>query len=127
MFVGKAEAACSALLCVELNQHGRLVAHDPRVMARLENDDLRSDVFECAAVCVLTLNMTAGQEADVCVHANLGPDNRLHVSRPAEAGRIDGTFHTPVGGTNDVNLRSAHLAVVGSLDGVEQRIHGTKA
>src|SRR5918994_1975274 len=108
VFVGKAEAARSAFLSVELDQHGRLVDHD-----------LRGDVFERTAVCVLTLNMAARQKPDVRVHANVGADDWLHVGRPAKAGRIDRALDSPVCGADDVDLGPAHLAVVGSLDGID--------
>jgi hypothetical protein len=53
VLLGEAEAACSALLRVELDEHGGLVPDDPGIVPWLDRDDLRRDVVERAAVCVL--------------------------------------------------------------------------
>ena len=45
---GKAEPAGGAFLRVELDEHGLLVAHDPGVVTRLEDDDLGGDELELA-------------------------------------------------------------------------------
>src|ERR687891_2688614 len=121
----KAEAPRGALLRVELDEHGGLVAHHPRVVPRLDRDHLRRDVLERAAVAVRTLDVALGEEADVRVHAEPAVDRWPHVRRPAKAGWIDGALHPSAADADDVDLGTADLAVVGSLDGCGERVHAS--
>ena len=123
MLLGEAEAARGALLRVELDEHSGLVTDDPCVVPGLDGDDLRRHVLERAAVGVLPGDVAAGEEAHVRVHAELGLDVRAHVGRPAEARRVDDALHPPVARARDVDLGTADLAVVGSLDGRGERVH----
>ena len=127
MFFGKPETARGAFLGVELDENRLFVSHDPRVVARLEHDDLRRDVFERAAVVVLPLDVATREKPDVRVHTELGTGHRLHVRRPAEPRRVDGALDAPVGRANGVDLRASDVPVVGSLDRLEQRVHETQA
>ena len=127
MLFGEPEAARGALLGVELDENRFLVPDDPRVVTGLQHDDLGRDVFERAAVVVLTLNVSARQEADVRVHAVVRAGNRLHVRRPAESRRIHRALDASVGRTDRVDLGAADVPVIGSLDGLEQRVHEPQA
>src|SRR5580765_7894132 len=88
MLLGKAEAARRLLLGVELDQYRRLIADHPRVVTGLEHDHARSGVLETAAVGVLAVNAPAREEAYVRMHAEIGADRGLEVSRPSKAARI---------------------------------------
>src|SRR5262249_60962023 len=89
MGVRHAETGDRIALEVELDQHDRLVADHPAIVPGLDGDDLRRAVLDDAAVGVLDVDLAAREEADVRVHAEVGADDRLHVDRPAKAGRID--------------------------------------
>ena len=127
MFFREPEAARGAFLGVELDENRLLVPDHPRVVAGLEHDDLGRDVFEPAAVVVFALDVSAGEKADVRVHAKLGAGDRLHVCRPAEPGRIDRALDASVSRPDGVDLGAPDVSVVGSLDGLEQRVHGRQA
>src|SRR5439155_3772458 len=118
----KAEAARRSLLGVELDQHGLLVADDPGVVTRLDRDHLRRRVVEGTAVGVLAGDVAAGEEADVGVHAELGADARFHVRRPAEARRVDGSLQAAVPDGDEVDLRTADLAMGGAFDCGGERV-----
>jgi hypothetical protein len=127
MLFREPEAARGSFLRVELDQNGGLVADDPGVVPRFQHDYLRRDVLELAAVAVLALDVAPREETDVCVHAQLGADRRLHVCRPAEARRVYSALDAPVSGADRVDRGAAYLAVVGSVDRLEQWVHGPKA
>src|SRR5262245_59856299 len=78
--VRHAQASDRVALEIEFDQHHRLAADDPAVMSRLDRDDLRRLVFDDAAVGVFDVNLAARQEADVCVHAEVGAGHRFHVA-----------------------------------------------
>ena len=127
MLFGEPEAPRSAFLGVELDENRLLVPDHPRVMTGLQYNYLGRDVFERAAVVVLTLDVPAREEADVRVHAEVRAGNGLHVRRPAESRRIHRALDASVGRTDRVDLGAADVPVIGSLDRLEQRVHEPQA
>src|ERR1700736_285186 len=83
------QTAGSIALEVNFNQHRRLIADDPTVMAWLDRHNLRRLVFDDTAVRVFDVDLSSDEEADVGVHAEIGADHRFHVDRPPESGGID--------------------------------------
>lgn len=67
MSLGKAEAAGGVPFGVEVDEHRRLVADHPGVVAGLESDHRRCLVREGAAVGVGALDVPARKEANVGV------------------------------------------------------------
>src|SRR5712691_6227102 len=116
------EAADRVALGVKLDEDCRLGPCDPRVVSGLDRDDLRRHDLECTAVPVPPLHATAGEEADVRVHAVLRADNGSDVRGPAEAWRVDDPLHPAVGGAHDVELDARDHAVLCASDGRRQRI-----
>src|SRR5437870_5067723 len=108
------EAADRVALGVKLDEDRRLGPRDPRVVSGLDRDDLRRHDLECTAVPVPPLHATAGEEADVRVHAVLRADNGSDVRRPAEAWRVDDPLHPAVGRAHDVELDAADAHAGGS-------------
>jgi hypothetical protein len=107
---------------IEFHQHGGLVAHHPPVVLRLDGDDLRSYKLQRAAVCVLNMDLAAGKEAYMGVHAEPGADDSLHVIGPAESGRIDYTLNATGSGAYDVELEAANVAVFALIEWSEEWI-----
>jgi hypothetical protein len=110
---------------VEFDQHGdRFPADDPAVVARVDRDDLRSSVLDDAAVRVLDVDLAAGEKPDVGVHAQIGADQRLHVHRPAESGRVDHALDARAAGAADLEPDTADRASFGALhrrrEGIER-------
>ena len=120
--VGQTEAARRLGLGVELKEHGRLLPDDPRIVSGLENDDRRGREVEGAAVRIGSLDVAAGQEADVCVPALGSADDGFHVGGPAKPRRVDDASHPHVAGTHDVDLDAADVLVVSVGDGGKERI-----
>src|SRR6266851_9083357 len=116
------EAADRVALEVEFDQHHRFVSHHPAVVARLDRHNLRRLVLDHTAVVVLDVNFAAGEKADVGVHAEVGPDNRFHVDRPAESGRVHHTLDARGAGTSHVEPDVADFAALGAFHRREQRI-----
>jgi hypothetical protein len=127
VFFGEPEAARGSFLRVELDEDGRLVADDPGVVPGFQHDHLRRDVLELATVAVLALDVAAREETDVCVHAQLRADRGLHVGRPPEARWVYGALDAPVRRADRVHGGASHVAMISSLDGLEQWVHGKRA
>src|SRR5438876_1990834 len=102
MRLGDPEAPRRLTLRVELDDHRRLAPHDPRIVARLDDEDARRAVLEPAAVRVFAADVALGEEAEVGMHAVGSADDGLHVRRPAEARRIDRALHAAVSGPDDI-------------------------
>ena len=64
----------------------------------------------------------AREEADVRVHAEIGADDRLHVGRPAEAGRIDHSLHPAIPCPDNIELDTPDLSMVRVLYAIQKRI-----
>ena len=63
---------------VEFDQHYGLLADDPAVVTRLDSDDLRSFVFDDAAIGIFDVNLPTREKTSMGMHAVLGADNWLH-------------------------------------------------
>jgi hypothetical protein len=100
---------------VELDQHRRLVTHDPPLVSRFDDDELRSYEFQGAAICVLNMDLAADQETDVRMHAEIRADDWLHISGPAESGRVDHSLDTARAGSHYINLDTTDFAVVAAF------------
>ena len=109
---------------VELDQHRSLLPHDPGVMARFHHHHVRRDTCKGAAIRIRALDVAAGQEADVRMHAQRRPDEWLQVRGPAEARRIDEPLHTAVRCLDAVDGDAAKRLVGGACDGGKQSIPG---
>ena len=110
---------------IEFHQHCGLVSYHPPVVPRLDGDDLRSHKLQNASIRVLNMDLAPGKEAHMGVHAKFTADDRFHIDRPAEPGRINNALHPPSAGAGDVKLDAADLAAVGSINGSEEWIGGT--
>ena len=77
--IGHAETADRVVLEVKLDQHGRLVAHHPAIVTRLDDHHLRSAELHDAAVLVLNVDLPRGQKPGVGMHAKIGTADRFHV------------------------------------------------
>jgi hypothetical protein len=75
--VGHAEPADRVTLEVDLDENDRLLADNPTIVPGLDGHDLRRLVLDDAAIGVFDVDLSAGQEANVRVHAELGADNRF--------------------------------------------------
>jgi ubiquinone/menaquinone biosynthesis C-methylase UbiE len=122
MGVWHSKATDRIALEVEFDQHHRLVPHDPTVMAGIDRHNLRRFVFHYATVGILDVNFPSSEEADVCVHAQVSPDNRFHVHRPAESGGIDHAFDARRASTAHIEPNVSDVASLGSLHRSEERL-----
>jgi hypothetical protein len=109
---------------IEFDQHRRLIAHDPPVVTGLDGNDLRSYKLRSAPVCILDVNLTAGQEADVCVHAQFRADGRFHVGGPTKAWSINHPFDATGAGSDHIELDAANVAAFASLERREEWVSG---
>src|SRR4030095_12522669 len=122
MRLGQAEALGGAALGVELDQHRRVLADHPRVVAGLDHDRARGAEVERAAVRVLTAHPAAGQEAHVRVHAQGRVHDVLHVHRPARAGWVAHALDAAVGRRRGIDDDTADLSTIGAPHRGEPRI-----
>ena len=88
------EAARSVAFKIEFDHDGRLVAHHPSIVPRLNSYNLRRGELQQAAVGVLNMDLAARQEADMRVPAEIGSGHRLHVNGPTEPRRVDSPLDT---------------------------------
>jgi hypothetical protein len=109
------EAANGLSLEVKFDQHRRLVSHDPPVVPRLDSDDLWSHELRGAAVCILNMDLAAGQEPDVRMHAEIRADDCFHVSGPAKSGRVDHPLNATGAGSHNIDLDAADFAAFAAL------------
>src|SRR5664280_2562953 len=117
-----AELADRLALEVEFDQDRSLITDNPAIMTRLDNDDLRSRELDSAAVRILDVDLAAGQEPNVRVHAEIGADDRFHVFGPAKSQWVDDAFHATGAGSNNINLGAADFAAFATGDGREKWI-----
>jgi hypothetical protein len=122
MGFGHAEAIDRLFFEVEFDQDDGLDAHDPSIVSRLDDHNLRGPVFEHTAVRVLDVDLAARQESDVRVHAQGRADDGLHVDRPAESGRIYHALDARGAGASNVEADVADFAPLGPFDGGDERI-----
>src|ERR1017187_10248834 len=116
------ELADRLALEVEFDQDRSLITDNPAIMTGLDDDDLRSRKLDSAAVRILDVDLAAGQEPDVRVHAEIGADDRFHVFGPAKSRRVDDAFHATGAGSNNINLGAADFAAFATGDGREKWI-----
>src|ERR1035437_129128 len=116
------ELADRLALEVEFDQDCSLITDNPAIMTGLDDDDLRSRELDSAAVRILDVDLAAGQEPDVRVHAEIGADDRFHVLGPAKSRRVDDAFHATGAGSNSVNLGAADFAAFAAGDRCEKWI-----
>src|SRR5215469_14281931 len=107
---------------VELDEHGWFVADDSAIVSWFDGDDLRRDVIAFAPILEFDLHVPVSQESDVCVHAELGAGDRLHVLRPVESSRIDHALDAPATYTRDVHLDVSKIFALSILHRCKQRI-----
>src|SRR5262245_60590253 len=110
MLARHAEPGDGVAFEIEFNQDDRLPAHHPTVVTRIDRHDLRRLVLDDAAVGIFDVDLAAREEADVCVHAAVGADHRLHRRRPAETGRIDHALDARGAGRHHFEHHAADLA-----------------
>src|SRR5665213_3535681 len=79
---------------VELNEYGRLLPHDPRVVSGVYGNHLGSGKDRCTTIRVLNVDSAASEETDMRMHAKLGPHQRLDVNGPAKSRGIDHALHS---------------------------------
>src|SRR6266851_8125823 len=116
MSVGHSETVDRVALEVEFDEDCRVLAHDPAIMARFDGHRLRRLVFDRAAVGVFDVDLAPGQETNVGVHAQVRADDRLHIDRPAESGRIHHALHAGRAGTPNLEPDVADFAPLSSFD-----------
>jgi hypothetical protein len=100
---------------VEFNNDGWLVAEDSTVVTGFDLHDLGSRELTLAPVRKPDLDLATGEEADVSVHALVGPDRRFDVLCPMESDGIDGTLHAAGADTRDVHVNTTKFLVLSSL------------
>src|SRR5271165_5882061 len=120
--LGHSTHASRLVLEIEFDQHSRFGAHHPALVARLDNHDLRRSELRDAAVRVLNMDLTVGEEPDVGVHAEIGSYDGFDVGRPAESGRVNHTLDAGRAGSGDVELDAGNLLVLGSLHRSKERV-----
>ena len=110
VFLGDAEADRRGRLEVDLDEHRRVVADHPGVMARGDIDHGRGGEVDGAPVGVLEVHAAVDEEAGVGVHAQVGADERAEVGGPAHPRRVDRPLDAGVADLGDVDLdRSERL------------------
>jgi hypothetical protein len=100
---------------IEFHQHRGLVSHNPPIVSRLDRYNLRSGKFKRAPIGVLHMDSAPRQEPDVRMHAQVRADDAFHVSGPAESGRIDYPLYPRRAGPDNVEFKTANLAMFGLL------------
>lgn len=122
MFLGKADARASFAFEVELDENGRFIANDSAIVTGFDDDDLGRDEIERAAVGEFHVDLAAREEPDMSVGAGFGADERLDVSRPVEAGRIDRSLDTRSACADNVETDSTEFLVLGSGNGSKEGV-----
>jgi hypothetical protein len=74
VLLGEPEATCRFAFGVELDEHGRLLANDPRIVSGLQHHGLWRDELEGAAVRIGAPYVSLEQKANVCMQA----ERRFH-------------------------------------------------
>src|SRR5262249_61786721 len=70
--------------------------------------------FDDAAVAVLDVDFAVHEEPDVGVHAEIGADDRFHVLRPSESGRVYHPLDAPGSGATHLDPDVPHLTAPGA-------------
>src|SRR5258705_1325388 len=119
---GHPEAVDRIALERKFDEHRRLVAHHPSIVARLDGHDPGRFEFDPAAVRVLDVDFAPREEADVSVQAEVGAHDRLHVHRPPEPCWIDHPLDASGASAAEVEADVADLALLDSSDLLEDGI-----
>jgi hypothetical protein len=127
MGIRHSETADRVTFEVEFYKHYRHFADNPAVMSRFDRHDLRRLVFHDTAVGVFDVDFAAGEEADVSVHAQVRPDNRLHVDRPSESDGIDHSLDTRGASSSNFEPNAADVPALRAFHGRDDRTRHTKA
>jgi len=101
---------------IELNQNRGLVANDPPVMSRFDRHGLRGRKLGSAAIRILNMDLTAYQEPDVRVHADIGTDDCPHVRGPAESRWVDDALHAAAARPRHIDPGTADFAAMATGD-----------
>jgi hypothetical protein len=109
------EPTCGLSLEVKLDHHRGIVSYDPPIVSRLDSDDLWSYELRGAAICILNMDLAAGQESDMRVHAEICADECFHVSWPAKSGRVDDPLNATRTGSHNIDSDAADFAEFAAL------------
>jgi hypothetical protein len=122
MSIRHPEAADRVTFEVEFDQHHGLLTHNPTIVTRLDDHNLRSLELHDATVGVFDVDFAAGKEADVGVHAQVTADYRFHVDRPAESGWIYHALHASRTSPSNFKSDAADYSALGSFHRSGDRI-----
>jgi hypothetical protein len=115
MFRWHPETPNRVTLKIEFDHHGGLGSDYPAVMPRFDRHRLRRGEFESASVGILNVDLSACEEANVRVPAEISAYDHFHVARPAESRWIDYPLYPAITRAGNVYLDASNLAVVGSI------------
>jgi hypothetical protein len=101
----QAEAGSRVIYKIEFNDDRRHVADNPAVVAGFDDDHLRRNIIEGAAVGELHMDMASGKETDVGMHAGFGADVRLDIARAPGIGASRGSV--AIAASSEKKFRSA--------------------
>jgi hypothetical protein len=91
-------------------------------MPRFDLDNLRRGEFAGASVRVPDVDLSTCEKTDMCVHAEVGADDRFHVGGPTKADRIDHAFDPASASLAHIELNPADLPALGSIDRCDKRV-----
>jgi hypothetical protein len=114
-----AKPADSLSFEIELDQHRRLVSHDPPLVPGVDRHNLWGNELRGAAVGILNVNLASGQKPHVGVHAEIGAHDTLHVAGPTKSRRIHDTLDAAAAGSHGVDPGSPDFTVFGPRQGSE--------
>src|SRR5262249_25025584 len=86
-------------------------------------DYLRRRELDNTSIRILDMDLAASQKSNVRVHAIFEPHSGLHMSGPAESGRINRTLNARGASANDVERNSADFPVLGIFHRGEQLVN----
>jgi hypothetical protein len=122
MGIGHPEAADGVALEVEFDQHHWLLAHNPTIVAWFDRQDLRSLVFHDTTVGIFDMDRALGQEADMGVHAQVGPHKRFHVGRPPESDGVHHALDARRASPSNLKPDTADFSALGTSHGRYERV-----
>jgi hypothetical protein len=112
MYLRHAEPIQSVTFEVELNQHGRFVAHHPTFMFRFHLNELRRFVLHHASVRESHIDLTVRHEPDVSVQAIAAAHQWAKIFGPMESWWIDQSLDSAGACPRYIHLDRADLAVL---------------
>jgi len=120
--IGHSNPLSGVILEVEFDDYSRLIAHDPAIVARFDNEGLWSSELHPAAIRELDMYLTMSEESHVGMHTEISADDWFDVSRPAESRWVNHTLDTSNACTRDVKLDSGNLLALCALHWCLERI-----